>query len=432
MKRTIFSLAAVALLAVGCAENSTTEVNPVIKDDLNAIGFEMGTSKTRTDISDLEGDENGFKVFAIGADYGELIENKVYKYTGSAWDWLDAEANWQKWPTAGSTDYPLSFYAYYPTTSAPNLNVASISPAVLINAQYQIAEDNEANLVDYLAANHTGVNARPANGKVKLDFKHILSKIDFAVAAGPGVTVEVQSIKIHNIRKAGVFNYASLSWYGNAGDGDALGDNDFTYTYLKAADAVDNSAIVAATDPVDINNVNGSLLLMPQDLDDYAWEWNDNTPGYVPALSTDSYIEVVYRVWETNGNEDVVGYGDSSNHPDWDTSETVHDPHDQTKHPADNTNLFVKVGYELGGLWQMNTAYKYILKLGDPTKTGGYLIEENFIDEDGNETDLPVISPGSEDPYPDVPDPIYPESDEIGFTVSTSTWDNETAEDLEF
>jgi hypothetical protein len=429
MKRTIFSLAAVALLAVGCAENTTTEVNPVIKDDLNAIGFEMGTGKV-TDtraagdntLATLQANTTGIMVTAIKNSGTSYFLNKYYKYTGGAWGWVEtAAADWKLWPAAGSTEYPLDFYANFPAVAMSHVEDATDE----LRGFFPIY-DAVGSQIDYMAAKKEDVGVRPPSGKVTLNFKHITSKIDFAVAAGAGTTVEVQSIKVmnvnNNVGNNAYFDHFTFKWVSSS-----VVATDYSYMVAPAKAA----NIFDSTTAANVTGDNGSMMLMPQDISNYDWVWQ-NIPGDDPETG-ESYIEVVYRVTETTGGADVVGYGDASNHPDWDTSVTVHTPHDPAKHPADNTKLFIKVGYPLSTLWEVNTAYKYTLKLGDPSSTGGYLIDEYFIDEDGDTTDLKVVMPGTPgDPYPDVPDPIYSDSDEIGFDVDTSGWDNETAQDLEF
>jgi hypothetical protein len=403
----ILGLATVALLVAGCAENSTTGVNPVINDDPNTIGFEMGTGKatraTDNTLITLQNDQNGFGVFATNGrmpvDRGEglFINNEVYVYNKVTGEW-----QWKKedilWPQEASM-YPINFYAHYP------IGDYTMSVAQRLR-DFTIAD--VANQVDYLAAKKEGVSARPANSKVTLDFKHILSKIDFKLSVGMGTTVEVQSVAVKQVSTSGQFNYQRLGWNTSGG---AVAN----YYYMTAPVVAANIKSTT-TEPVAITSTYGSMMLIPDVIAKTPWD------GLVDAPATgEDHIEVVYRVYETNGGEDVVGYTDAENHPNW--ASTDHPNHNADTHPDDGTKLFIKVAYPLSTFWEMGKAYTYILHLGDPNYSGGQLIEDFYIDEEGNVTDLPV------EPY-DIPDIIYPDNWVIGFDVVVSDWADAGSTDL--
>jgi hypothetical protein len=404
MKRTIFSLAAVALLAVGCAENSTTEVNPIA--DPEAIGFELSTGTTRaTDntLAILKANGTGIGVYAHknGAGVSEyFIANKAYKYTAgttNAWGWVE-EGDWRMWPEA-TGDYPIDFYAYYPKDET---GFTANQKTYTINAKV----DEQ---IDHLFAVKSGINVRPPSGKVTLDFQHILSKIDFKVTTGANVTVHVQSISVKNVKNTGTFSLASSGWSSTGTEH----TSDYDYMTNPVTKPAKSFTAASTTTVGDY----GSMMLMPQNVD--LTSWIRTATGLAPD-DDETYVEVVYRVTETDGGEDVVGYDDAEDHPDF--ASTTHDGHGEA-HPGTATEpLFVKVGYPLRGasghVWGRGHAYTYTLLLGDPGSTGGYLIDEYFIDEDGVTTDLKVVMPSTpDDDYPNIPDPIYSDNDEIGFDV---------------
>jgi hypothetical protein len=399
MKKSIFGLAAIALLAVGCAENATVAENPIANPD--AIGFELGTGKvtraTSSTVATIQGDAAGFGIYGVkGTSNTPFIENAAYGWEGgTAWGWLSTDI---EWPV--STEFPIDFYAYYPK--------AGTALGAALTASYTVL-DNVANQIDHLAAQKVDINAKPANSKVTLDFKHILSKIDFAMTVGAGVTVPLQYVAVRNVANQATYNYGTMAW------GSLSSTNSSDYVYLDADPATTTTNTKATTaEAVAVTGDNNSMILMPQNLSSKAWDGLVDAPG-----TAESYIEANYRVFETDGGEDIVGYTDASNHPGFLTLL------DETEQAALNGKpLFVKVGYPLGTEWLQSTAYTYVLRLGDPAAGGGQLIDENFYDENGDRTDLPVVyptTPGDPD-QPDIPDPIYPTNNVIGFDVVVTDW----------
>jgi hypothetical protein len=394
MKKILFTLSAAALLAVGCAENSVVDENPIADPD--AIGFEMGTGKVISRATPITTQgliaSGGIGIFATnGADDDVFINNALSTYFGGFWQWPGTT---YKWPTV-ATGYPIDFYAYYPL----------VAPELTTTLKRTYTVDGVDLQKDHLAANKLAVYARPANSLVTLNFQHVYSMIDFKVTAGPFTTVEVQSVAVKNVADQRVFDYSDLTW-------DDLNDTFETdYSYSTATDAISvfTNTAFTNTEPSSITNSYGPLMLMPQNLSAAAWavDGTSGEPTAAPGVN-ESYIEVVYRVVETNSGEDRVGFTDASDHPNYDIENPVHVA-------LDNTHLFIKVGYPLSTNWEMSKAYTYVIHLGDPAASGGYLVTDNYIDEQGNEVAFPVIEG-------DVPDPIY-EGTYIGFTTDVSPWE---------
>ena len=388
MKKTMI-LGVAVMTALTFASCSKDEVSNVNTNDVNAIGFDASTGKTRASVADLsvvKGDNNGFGIYATnGASAAQFINNQAYGFVSGTWTWLGPNV---MWPT-NSTDYPVNFYAYFPKNSANLTNT--------LTSTYTV-DENPANQVDYLAANHTGVVVRPSSSNVTIGFKHILSKIDFKVVTDAQVTVEVQSIRVQHIGNTATFNFCSLSW--------TVAPSAFTSSpnYMKAPVVAANK-FVGQTTPKAVTGASGSLMLMPQNLTSRAW--NQTT---IADLATSNYIEVVYRVYETATGKDIVGFSDATLHPDYATSgSTVTGP------------LFVKVGYVIPNNWDMSKAYTYTISLGTSNASGGNLINPDFIDKNGDDTNFKVIDPGTGTPI-DVPGPVVDQNKPIGFVVSVEDW----------
>lgn len=378
----ILGFLAIALISVSCSKNEVSSVN----NDVNAINFDVTTGKTRANVVDLAGLQGvGFGVFATNTSSSlTFIGNEGYVYVGGAWKW--DTTNPIMWPTT-ETDFPINFYAYYPKTET------TLTSA--LTANYTIAATPAAQ-IDFLAANQTDVIIRPSSGNVSLAFKHMLSKINFKVVTGTHVTVEVQSITVKNAGNTGTFNYAALGWSTLPSSGT------LSYNYMQAPLNDPANVFIGATTATAVTGSSGSLMLMPQDFSSRAW---NNTVG---GLANQSYIEVVYRIYETATGKDVVGLTDATDHAGNSDSHV-------------NGSLFVKVGYSLSTNWLMGKAYTYTIYLGDGS-SGGSLVDDKYVDEDGNGTDLPV--------GPGITDPIFPLAP-IGFNVSVEDWGNENGIPLE-
>ena len=396
MRKIVLGLAAMALIFTSCSKDETTAVNSSNPD---AIGFEMSTGiarATSNNLVSLQGDAAGFGVYAVGSTTPALIANQGYKWntTDTKWEW-DGTPN--MWPAATSGEYPISFYAYYPKAGV------TLAAGALTNA-YTVAATAAAQ-VDYLAANQLAVASRPSSSNVALAFKHILSKIDFKVAVGADMTVKVQSIAIKNVGNAGTFNFATLAW--------SAAPTTFTsgYDYLSTAKPAQSYTTTAGTA---VTGTSGSLMLMPQNISTRT-AWDPTASGAVAPVAQ-AYIEVVYRVVGTSSGDDVVGYTEAQDHPNYSTGSPY------LPVPAADSPLFVKVGYPLPTNWLMSSAYTYTIYLGDPDASGGNLIDDTFIDEDGDETGLPVVDPTDPTVPKVIPDPIFDLTKPIGFTVSVDAW----------
>jgi hypothetical protein len=437
MKKILFSLAAVALLATSCSKDETTAVNDV--PNPYAIGFDASTGKvlsraTATTLNgagsttSLQGDANGFGVYATKegtSGQEEYIDDLAYGYDSGAWGWVGAD---QTWPDV-TTQYPMNFYAYHPKSATTDLE---LSGSLLY--EYDIAQNTSTTpQEDLLAANKLNVTTRPPSSNVTLNFQHILSQIIFKVVGGIGMTVEVQSIAVKAVGSVRTFNYAAnpLAWAGSAPI------ENISYSYLSATDAI-ASITGDGTTAALVTGTEGSLMLIPQDFSSRKWTSWSATPATAPVQPVsgvggvmeggETYVEVVYRIYETGTTPqtNVIGYALAGDHPD--------DPSgagDLYNYDENNPTkpLFIKVGYPLDTNWEMGKTYTYTINLGPLGSTGGRLIDDNFIAEDGARTDLPVVYPDSGEEI-DVPEPIF-NGTVIDFTVSVGDWEDATGISLQ-
>jgi hypothetical protein len=420
MKKIILSLAAATLIFASCTKETTISE---ITGNPDVVGFDLSTGKTRATVNTLKGMQNdvkGFGVFATKGSSSIFIDNLSYVYDKNVqnpnWKWEsdgdDDTNNDVEWPEAAA-DYPINFYAYYPNneTVTPKFSLddevvgqKTYSIDTLISKQY-----------DLMAASKLGVVAKPLSSNVSLHFKHILSQVKFTVLASSTVTVEVQSIAIKNIGETATFNYGTLEWVSPP---PALTQ---TYKYAGPEQLTAGSNKIVGTDVAQsVTSADGGvLMLMPQNLSQHGWDPADTESAELDLKSL-SYIEVVYRMYESATNtNNVVGFGKAGNYPDGEDGEGD-DKYDYDDNDSDKP-LFVKVAYKLDTNWEMNKSYTYEIELGTPDSSGGNLANNFFIDETGEPTDLPVVDPNSGNPIV-IPEPLINLAANIGFKVQVGGW----------
>jgi hypothetical protein len=288
--------------------------------------------------------------------------------------------------------YPLHFAALYPSQNTSGV----VHETGAYTFEFNV-NGTRGSFEDQLFAEKNNVTMKPVDGKVRLDFKHIFSKINYAVSTSQGVTVEIQHISLRGLARDADFTCGvpGMSW----GNWSTLTSN---YQSVGAPVMPENIFTDATAAPVALKY--DFPMIIPQTGRGWAVQ-------AAPTVTTDAYLEVEYRVYETATGKDIIGFSDATEHPRY-----------ADLGDGETGALFVKVGYSLPTVWEPGKAYNYVLHLGDPAYTGGNLIDDTFQDKDGNDTLLPVINPQTKEPI-EIPDPMYTNSNEIGFVVDVSDWD---------
>jgi hypothetical protein len=283
----------------------------------------------------------------------------------------------------------MNFYAYYPRVNL------GISPSAG-DLTYETIIGGWGESTDILAANKLNVTTRPASSTVSFDFKHILSKVQFKLVVGNGMKVQIDAVGLKNIVTHDKFDFETLTW----GDIDYYDEQaDYNYKYLSAPTTYTGNGTSVLT----LTGTWGSKMFIPNDYSTHAWD------GTKDDLATGSYIEVVYRMWETaSPYTDHLGYTDAKNHPDYDGS----NPGNYAGKP-----LYIKVGYPLDTNWEMGKSYTYTIYLGTPNASNGILVNDYYFYDDLDasliQTDLVVDR---------IPDP----DNTVGLELSVGAWDDDT------
>lgn len=151
----------------------------------------------------------------------------------------------------------VQFFAY-PTTEPTSYSLPSTGyPTISFTVDGTPA--NQKDLVVAHAANVTSELSEVANGTLTLDFKHVLTRINFAFTPeDPLLTYKVTGISIADI-KGGTGKYSF-----NAGDGEwnlaADATSSYSYTVKQSADKVENKNYYSLAD------TNASWMLFPQEV----------------------------------------------------------------------------------------------------------------------------------------------------------------------
>ena len=298
-KSTVMLLAIFGVLLMSCSEE---EIANVETSSRNAIGFNVlsnaaetrATPTTNTNLKNTD-----FDVFAFTAD-GTAFMGKVdtefghdgvkIVYKNGKWDYDDAN-DLRYWPTEA-----LDFYAFNPGT---------VSPDMWTNYMWEVDGTSQkisyTCIDEYGAGTHENYDVMYAmakdrtkdmnNGVVKFNFKHILSQVVFkAKTEYDNMQVDIDMIKIHNIKFAGAFTLpATAEETGSWSSSDLAFPHAFTV--VKNANITVNSK----TEATDITT-NTPMLNIPQELT--AWKVSETaTKSKLEADNAKQcYLEIVCKI----------------------------------------------------------------------------------------------------------------------------------------
>lgn len=382
MKKVIFgtALASMALLSACSSDNELANVETTAN---NAIGFHVVGNKAETrativDNNNITGTD--FNVFAFtrnadGTDgnffmgekesvlgeTGIKINGVKISYKNNNWDYANA-SDIHYWPTSTK----LNFYAVSPGSydnlkdyDAVEMNtiykweIKNNTKTIIYNAIDEYKGSTEKKNLDVMYAIAPNQTQTEENGgRVKFQFKHILSQVVFkAKTQLENMEVEIKEMKIHNFKIGGTYTLptesATESATANAPEGTwALTEPTIPTLKWGAFTVVKDKAIKVKSNGADIS-VATPMLFVPQSL--VAWKTNATTakPKADADTSGETYLEITCKIKQEK--EYVFGS------------------------PTEYKTLYVP----FGTTWEQGKRYTYTLIFG-----GGY-------DEHG----LPILQP---------------------------------------
>ena len=301
-KSTVMLWAIFGALLMGCSDE---EIANVETSSRNAIGFNVlsnaaETRATPTTPSNLTSTD--FDVFAFTTDgtafmgkvdteYGHDGVNIVYK--DNKWDYKNAN-DLRYWPTEA-----LDFYAFNPGTVSEDMlafyrwEASGTSQKISYTCIDEYGAGTHANY-DVMYAIAKGQTKDSNNGKVKFKFKHILSQVVFkAKTQYDNMQVDIDVIKIHNFKFAGVFTLPA------AADGTGSWSSpDLTFPHAFTVVKDKSITVEGNTTATDIST-SSPMLNIPQELT--AWKVSETaTKSKLEADNAKQcYLEISCKIQQS-------------------------------------------------------------------------------------------------------------------------------------
>lgn len=313
MKKVIFgtALASMALLSACSSDNELANVETTAN---NAIGFHVVGNKAETRANIIGADNitsTDFNVFAFtrnedGTDgtifMGEKANQlgqkgiKIVNKSGE-WDYAN-DADIHYWPA----NTALNFYAVSPgsfekveenmeMTNVYGWNISNNTKTISYSPLDEYAGRTDKKNLDVMyaiAPNHT--QTKENGGRVKFQFKHILSQVVFkAKTQLENMEVEIKEMKIHNPWTKGTYTLPTTSsekgtW---ALTDPTIGSKRGAFTVVK-----DKSISVTSKETATEISVDGPMLFVPQTLT--AWDVK-KTKGDADKAG-ESYLEITCKI----------------------------------------------------------------------------------------------------------------------------------------
>lgn len=319
MNKIFLLTAAFAVMASlsGCSDTELASIDTAQEKTpigFHTVGSQMGSRATIINAGDIT--KTDFKVYAFD-DAGNAFMGKNDASFG--FDGVEINHKTGKWDYANSADckywpdYPLNFYAVSPGTFEDQSLGYSYSWKISNDEKkikYQIfdeySSENNPQSPDVMYAVAEG--QKKSNGKVKLSFKHILSRIAFqAMTNDPNLEVEINEIKLCNVKYSGTFTLPAANTAPATNDWEAVipAMGSHSFTVIKGAKITVKSTTVAS----EISN-STPMTVIPQQLT--AWQTNATTAKTIEAADNakEGYLRIYCKI-KVNGQYYKIGENES-------------------------------------------------------------------------------------------------------------------------
>lgn len=326
MKKVIFgtALASMALLSACSSDNELANVETTAN---NAIGFHVVGNKAETRANIIGADNitsTDFNVFAFtrnddGTDGNFFMGEKENSFNQTGVKIAHKNNNWgyvnatdiHYWPTSTA----LNFYAVSPGSfeevkeniemlGVYGWNISNNTKTISYSPFDEYAGRTEKKNLDVMYAITEDQTKDSNSGKVKFQFKHILSQVVFkAKTQLENMEVEIETIKIHNPWIKGTYTLPTTSsengtW---ALTEPTIGDKRGAFTVVtgKNIKVTSSGADISVTTP---------MLFVPQSL--VAWKTNATTAKSKADAdkSGETYLEITCKIKQA----DVYVFGSES------------------------------------------------------------------------------------------------------------------------
>lgn len=310
--------------------------------------------------STLEDSDSGVDIYI--KDAKDIDSHYNFKATDSDWSQSNSSLLWN------DITFPAYFFSMH-DGEAQFLSYANGK----VTLSYTVSGASTAH--KDLVYHASTLSAIPSSAAVNAYHQHALSRLSIYAGTG-GNKVYIAKVTVMNLDGEGIatIDPDGIVWTMNE-------INSYDYEYYPINDeevvpiklqstTVDN----VTTNPLINDGEDASLMIIPQTA------VKATVPGAEAGGSstvTDVYIEVIYYLTDSDDNA-LVGYSAVSKM----SNSTDYIDGDQEK------TLYVKAAFPLGKTFVDNMHYYITLGLGMVGSTGGYLVDDFYVDEDGDPVKL--------------------------------------------
>lgn len=295
MKKSIFLLAAFALLAASCAK--TELVSSGAFSSQKGIGFSAYTAKpTKAAQTDVKTDNfNSFEVTAIG-NGAVYFDNVTFRKVSTVWE----SDPLYFWPA-----YELDFYAYNtPANGFVDRSIAVGSQTLTFTPSTTLAEQEDLVAAKAIGKTESDNNAKSA---IELTFNHYLTQVVVnAKCSNTGYKVKVEGVKLANLAGEGTYTFSSNTMEATAAKVNSDASSDYSSTFTTKTLSSSPQEVMA--------NETGKWYLVPQAVT--AWKRNPNESSEsgtneMTNTSNGTYLALKVKI-TTAGGSAVYPYNSGS------------------------------------------------------------------------------------------------------------------------
>ncbi len=421
MKKLFFPVMLFVAAISSCAKDESSDVDyadATNSGDLVSLNVYAGTAKgVDTTTSTLEDETTTIELHIDDSD--GISDTYTFSYSGS--DWSQTDAAQLKW---SDIVFPANFYSLHDGSAFYNLTFGSGSAIYEDYTVTGVSTDHKD-----LVFHASKLIAIPTGGVLSAYHKHALSKIDLYAATGDN-NVYIAKATLINVSGKGTVTITPLavdadasevgaSWVCSDSDDDV---EDYEYYYIGTSSPVAFNSDTYGSDPLIYADEapDASMMIIPQTTT--AITSDQIADGDLSA----SYVEVIYYMTSSTGNP-LVGY----------SSVGVRDDYNDYIGTDQTTTLYVKAAFPLGYTFGANKEYTIKLGLGADCSSGGILVDDFYVDKDGNKVEL-TKKDTSEKETVEIPD--IDEGDDIlenvnsviDITVTATDWSTGSSTTLEY
>ena len=286
MKKSIFLLAAFALLAASCTK--TELVSSGALSSQKGIGFSAYTAKpTKAAQTDVKTDNfNSFEVTAIGNN-AVYFDNVTFRKGTTVWE----SDPLYFWPA-----YELDFYAYNtPANGFVDKSIAVGSQTLTFTPSTTLAEQEDLVAAKAIGKTESDNNAKSA---IELTFNHYLTQVVVnAKCSNAGYKVEVEGVKLANLAGEGTYTFSTGNMVATTGLVNSSTSSDYSSTFTAKTLTSSPQEVMAET--------SGKWYLVPQTV--AAWKRNseestESSTNEMTNTSNGTYLALKVKITTAGGS----------------------------------------------------------------------------------------------------------------------------------